>query len=110
VFTLSLTNFNPFVKRILKFGDGLDFAMMGICTVSAVGAGIAMPLMFLVFGKMVGDFTGFFTPSPTPISSFTPTNSTLMHLMARDSKAPMTKERFMREIDKNTLVNLMLDI
>jgi hypothetical protein len=51
-----------YLQRILKFGDGLDWAMIGICTVTALGAGIAMPLMFLVFGRLVGNFTEYFVP------------------------------------------------
>jgi hypothetical protein len=84
--------------------------MMAICSLCAIGAGIAMPLMFLVFGRLVGDFTGFFTPqSPAAKYLSMPQNSTVMHtssmlLVARDTSQPMTKEQFMRAIDKNTFV------
>jgi ATP-binding cassette subfamily B (MDR/TAP) protein 1 len=35
---------------------------MSLCLVTAIGSGIAMPLMFVVFGRLVGSFTGYFTP------------------------------------------------
>jgi ATP-binding cassette, subfamily B (MDR/TAP), member 1 len=49
-----------------------------ICTAGAIGAGVAMPLMFLVLGRIVGDLTSYFTP-------FT----------------KVTKEQFMHGIEKN---------
>jgi ATP-binding cassette subfamily B (MDR/TAP) protein 1 len=52
--------------------------MIAICSVSALGAGIAMPLMFLVFGKLVGNFTGYFAPN-----------------------SKMTKSEFMQIVNKN---------
>jgi ATP-binding cassette, subfamily B (MDR/TAP), member 1 len=36
--------------------------MQGLCVFTAIGSGIAMPLMFVVFGRLVGHFTGYFTP------------------------------------------------
>lgn len=39
--------------------------MQGLCVFTAIGSGIAMPLMFVVFGRLVGHFTGFFTPGST---------------------------------------------
>lgn len=96
----SCANNDLSLQRILTYGDALDWACMTVCTISAVGAGIAMPLMFLVFGKLVGDFTGFLTPAP----------ASSMHLAIRNTtdpdyvptKIPMTKEQFMHEIDQNT--------
>ena len=61
--------------------------MMGICIVSALGAGIAMPLMFLVFGKLVGSFTDYFKPG-----------------------SDMSQEKFMQLVNKNTLYMLYLGI
>jgi ATP-binding cassette, subfamily B (MDR/TAP), member 1 len=61
--------------------------MIFICTVTALGAGIAMPLMFLVFGRLVGDFTGYFSPKPTS-----------------------TKERFMHSVNQNALYMVYLGI
>lgn len=39
--------------------------MMAICTACAIGAGIAMPMMFYIFGNIVGDFVGYFVPLTT---------------------------------------------
>jgi hypothetical protein len=39
--------------------------MMTLCLFTAIGAGIAMPLMFVVFGRLVGNFAGYFTPGTT---------------------------------------------
>ncbi|RDI87841.1 hypothetical protein Vi05172_g1888 [Venturia inaequalis] len=61
--------------RVLRFGTKFDWLMIGTCFISALASGIAMPLMFLVFGKMVGDFTAYFNATP-PITiggfTFTP--------------------------------------
>jgi hypothetical protein len=87
--------------------------MMTICAVCAVGAGIAMPLMFLVFGKLVGDFTGYFA-QPSVMARSIPQNSTLVYattmlLSTRDTKQPITKEAFLHAIDKSTCVTIFLD-
>jgi ATP-binding cassette, subfamily B (MDR/TAP), member 1 len=66
---------------VLKFGDNFDYFLMTSSFLSAVGAGIAMPLMFLVFGRLVGDLTSYFTPG-----------------------SAMSKEKFMQQIEKNTYV------
>lgn len=34
---------------------------MTLCFLCAIGSGAAMPLMFVVFGRLVGNFTGYFT-------------------------------------------------
>jgi ATP-binding cassette subfamily B (MDR/TAP) protein 1 len=39
--------------------------MMGACVLSSIGAGVAMPLSFIVLGRLVGNFTGYFTPGTT---------------------------------------------
>jgi ATP-binding cassette, subfamily B (MDR/TAP), member 1 len=61
------------------FGDGWDYFMIGLCTLTAIGSGAAMPLMFLVFGNLVGSFTGYFMPNTT-----------------------ITKQQFMAQVTKNT--------
>ncbi|KAF2668515.1 leptomycin B resistance protein pmd1 [Microthyrium microscopicum] len=47
--------------RILSFGDKIDYLLMGACFFTAIGSGVAMPLMMVVFGRLVGNFTGYFT-------------------------------------------------
>jgi hypothetical protein len=54
---------------------------MTACFFSAAAAGVAIPLMFLVFGRLVGDLTGYFTPGSN-----------------------ITKKQFMGQIEKNTQV------
>jgi ATP-binding cassette subfamily B (MDR/TAP) protein 1 len=66
----------------MRSGDALDIAMIATCAACAVGAGIAMPLMFLIFGRLVGDFTDYFTPSTT-----------------------VTKEKFLNGINRNAYVD-----
>ncbi|KAF2401756.1 leptomycin B resistance protein pmd1 [Trichodelitschia bisporula] len=51
--------------RIFTFGNGFDWTLVGVCVLSAIGAGVAMPLMFIVFGNLVGDFAGYFVPDST---------------------------------------------
>ncbi|KAF2429412.1 P-loop containing nucleoside triphosphate hydrolase protein [Tothia fuscella] len=54
-------NFANFI-RVLKFGTKFDWLLMGACTLTAIVSGVTMPLMFLVFGNLVGGFAGYFTP------------------------------------------------
>ena len=39
--------------------------MMVLCLLTAIGTGAAMPLMFLVLGQLVDQFTNYFTPGST---------------------------------------------
>ncbi|KAF2472924.1 P-loop containing nucleoside triphosphate hydrolase protein [Lindgomyces ingoldianus] len=48
--------------RVLSYGTPLDWALMVASMLTSIGAGIAMPLMNVVFGNLVGDFTGYFIP------------------------------------------------
>ncbi|KAE9965181.1 hypothetical protein EG327_000633, partial [Venturia inaequalis] len=41
--------------QVLSFGTILDYFLIGLCVLTAVGAGVSMPLMF------VGNFTDYFT-------------------------------------------------
>ena len=58
---------------------------MGLCFFSAIGAGAAMPLMFVVFGRLVGNFTDFFKPG-----------------------TGVTYDQFMHQVIQNTYVILLL--
>ncbi|TLD29668.1 P-loop containing nucleoside triphosphate hydrolase protein [Venturia nashicola] len=78
--------------RVLRFGTKFDWFMIGLCFFSALASGIAMPLMFLVFGRMVGDFTAYFnTTPPITIGNFT-----------FKPDVP-TKAEFVAEVNKNAL-------
>ncbi|KAF2669087.1 multidrug resistance protein 2 [Microthyrium microscopicum] len=58
-------NIANLLQRILSYGDKLDFTLIGICTACAIGSGVAMPLMFYIFGNVVTDFVGYFIPFST---------------------------------------------
>ncbi|KAF2115532.1 lipid A export ATP-binding/permease protein msbA [Lophiotrema nucula] len=47
--------------RILGYATWFDRFMMTVAAVCSVGAGAALPIMNIVFGKLVGSFTGYFT-------------------------------------------------
>ncbi|KAF2399304.1 leptomycin B resistance protein pmd1 [Trichodelitschia bisporula] len=99
--------------KILAFGDALDWTCMGICTFSAVGAGIAMPLMFLVFGRVVGDFTGYFTPGQgVGMENGTIGNGTdvlvdeeVVRLMVQAAK-----DKFLATVNKNAMYMVYLGL
>ncbi|OCL04341.1 P-loop containing nucleoside triphosphate hydrolase protein [Glonium stellatum] len=57
----SLKNF----FRVLSYATPLDWVLMGASLVASIGAGIAMPLMNVVFGQLVGNFAGYFMPNTT---------------------------------------------
>ncbi|KAF2262188.1 leptomycin B resistance protein pmd1 [Lojkania enalia] len=66
--------------RVLTYGTAFDWFLMGVSCMTSIGAGIAMPLMFIVFGNLVSDFTGYFVPG-----------------------SGVTKERFQSSANKNAL-------
>ncbi|RMZ82567.1 hypothetical protein DV738_g1474, partial [Chaetothyriales sp. CBS 135597] len=49
--------------RILTFGKHGDHALLIIATLCSIGSGVAMPLMNIVFGSLVGDFNSYFLPN-----------------------------------------------
>ncbi|KXL48996.1 hypothetical protein M433DRAFT_4998 [Acidomyces richmondensis BFW] len=53
------------ILRILAFGSHFDYFLISICCVTAIGAGAAMPLMFVIFGRLVNNFTDYFVPGST---------------------------------------------
>jgi ATP-binding cassette subfamily B (MDR/TAP) protein 1 len=59
--------------------------MMTLCLFTAMGSGAAMPLMFLIFGKLVGNFTGYFTPG-----------------------SGITKHQFLGQVERNAYVELTI--
>ncbi|KAF2870724.1 leptomycin B resistance protein pmd1 [Massariosphaeria phaeospora] len=48
--------------RVFSYGTRLDMFLMGMSCITSIGAGIAMPLMFVVLGQLVSDFTNYFIP------------------------------------------------
>ncbi|KAF2127639.1 leptomycin B resistance protein pmd1 [Dothidotthia symphoricarpi CBS 119687] len=51
--------------RVLSYGTNLDYFLMAMCCLTAIGSGITMPLMNIVFGQLVGNFTNYFIPGTT---------------------------------------------
>lgn len=49
------TNTVPFYK-LFAFADSKDVLLMSIGTISAVGNGLSMPLMTILFGNLVNSF------------------------------------------------------
>ncbi|KAH0426565.1 ABC multidrug transporter mdr1 [Colletotrichum camelliae] len=46
--------------RILSYGTWYDKLIIMVSVLGAIGAGLTMPVMNIVFGQLVGTFTGFF--------------------------------------------------
>ncbi|KAF2279224.1 P-loop containing nucleoside triphosphate hydrolase protein [Westerdykella ornata] len=73
--------------RVLAYGTRLDFCLMLVSCLTSIGAGVAMPLMNIVFGSLVGDFTNYFLPNTT-----------------------VTKQQFQSSVNKNALYIVYLFI
>ncbi|KAF2193244.1 lipid A export ATP-binding/permease protein-like protein msbA [Zopfia rhizophila CBS 207.26] len=73
--------------RVLSYGTAFDMMLMIASCITSIGAGITMPLMNIVFGNLVGDFTGYFVPGTT-----------------------ITKQQFQASINKNALYIFLLFI
>jgi ATP-binding cassette subfamily B (MDR/TAP) protein 1 len=53
-------------KRVFKYADRKSWALNIVAFISAIAAGVLLPLMNLVFGKFVTTATGFATGVTTP--------------------------------------------
>ncbi|KAM5432744.1 putative ABC-type xenobiotic transporter [Microsporum ferrugineum] len=53
--------------RIFSYGSKVDLALMGLAFFCSAGAGVALPLMNIVFGALITDFNDFFLPD-SPVS------------------------------------------
>ncbi|KAF2451027.1 leptomycin B resistance protein pmd1 [Karstenula rhodostoma CBS 690.94] len=73
--------------RVFTYGTKLDAFLLLLCVITSIGAGIAMPLMNIVFGQLVGHFTDYFLPNST-----------------------VTKQEFMSEVNKQALYIVYLFI
>ncbi len=51
--------------RVLSFGNGRDHALLLVGMCCAAGSGVALPLMNIVFGNLVGSFNTYFIPGTT---------------------------------------------
>jgi ATP-binding cassette, subfamily B (MDR/TAP), member 1 len=66
--------------RILTFGSRTDHVLLVVGMICAAASGVALPLMNIVFGNLVGDFNSYFIPGTTT-----------------------TKSEFMRAVSRNSL-------
>ncbi|KAH4931961.1 hypothetical protein HBI79_104570 [Parastagonospora nodorum] len=55
--------------RVFAYGTRFDFMLIGVCCLTSIGSGVAMPLMNVVFGQLVGVFTEYFIPGTTVTQS-----------------------------------------
>ncbi|KAL0944423.1 ABC transporter [Colletotrichum truncatum] len=46
--------------RVFTYATKWDFMVYAIASVASIGAGVALPLMNIIFGQLVGQFTDFF--------------------------------------------------
>ncbi|KAK3995414.1 putative ABC multidrug transporter [Cladorrhinum sp. PSN332] len=56
--------------RVFTYGTKWDYLMMAVAAIASIGAGTTMPLMNIVFGRLVGDFNAYFTPSAQTRTDF----------------------------------------
>lgn len=48
--------------RILSFGTKIEHGLLLVALACSAASGVALPLMNIVFGSLVGDFNGYFIP------------------------------------------------
>ncbi|KAI5867037.1 P-loop containing nucleoside triphosphate hydrolase protein [Durotheca rogersii] len=51
--------------RIFSYAQKWDFVLLVAAVLASGGSGVTLPLMNVVFGALVGDFSGYFLPVPT---------------------------------------------
>ncbi|KAF9693236.1 hypothetical protein EKO04_008646 [Ascochyta lentis] len=73
--------------RVFGYGTALDYFLIALSCLTSVGSGVAMPLMNVVFGQLVGNFTNYFVPGTS-----------------------VTKDEFQADINKLSLYILYLFI
>ncbi|KAH6634310.1 P-loop containing nucleoside triphosphate hydrolase protein [Chaetomium sp. MPI-SDFR-AT-0129] len=56
--------------RVFTYATKWDFLMMVAAALASIGAGTTLPLMNVVFGGLVGNFTNFSTPNAQQASEF----------------------------------------
>ncbi|KAM0218810.1 hypothetical protein ACHAPQ_005943 [Fusarium lateritium] len=61
-------NFNDYL-RIFSYATKWDFFAYAAGFLASVGAGVTLPLMNVVFGQFVGNFTDYFLPGSTTSQS-----------------------------------------
>ncbi|KAB5580148.1 P-loop containing nucleoside triphosphate hydrolase protein [Coniochaeta sp. 2T2.1] len=52
--------------RVFTYANKFDFSLMAAGAIASIGAGVTLPLMNVVFGKLVGNFSDFANPTVAP--------------------------------------------
>lgn len=73
-------NFNDFL-RVFTYAKKLDYMLILGAVVASVGAGVTLPLMNIIFGRLVDDFNSFGGPNPQTPATFTKSVNRLALLM-----------------------------
>ncbi|KAH6853664.1 P-loop containing nucleoside triphosphate hydrolase protein [Chaetomium sp. MPI-CAGE-AT-0009] len=56
--------------RVFTYAKKWDFVLMATAAIASMGAGTTMPLMNVVFGRLVGDFNNYFSPNGQEAAEF----------------------------------------
>lgn len=56
--------------RVFTYATKWDYVLMLAAGIASIGAGTTMPLMNIVFGRLVGDFNDYFTPNAQSKADF----------------------------------------
>ncbi|KAI0172630.1 ABC transporter [Hypoxylon sp. FL1284] len=54
--------------RVFGYATKWDFCVYAVAAVASIGAGVAMPLMTVIFGQLVGQFTSYFGDASAAMS------------------------------------------
>lgn len=69
--------------RIFSYARGSEKIALSLASLASIGAGITLPLMIIIFGRLIGSFNSFFTLGNTStLDSFTKrTNNQALYLV-----------------------------
>jgi ABC-type multidrug transport system fused ATPase/permease subunit len=56
--------------RVFTYATKWDYVLMAAAAIASLGAGTTLPLMNVVFGRLVGDFNAFSSPTAPPTDEF----------------------------------------
>ncbi|KAL2180292.1 P-loop containing nucleoside triphosphate hydrolase protein [Thermothelomyces heterothallicus CBS 202.75] len=59
--------------RVFTYAKRWDFVLMGTAAIASIGAGVTMPLMNIVFGRLIGEFSDFSNPDAADPDEFSRT-------------------------------------
>jgi ABC-type multidrug transport system fused ATPase/permease subunit len=74
--------------RLFRYATTWDFCVYAVASVASLGSGVTLPLMNIIFGQLVGQFTGFVSPG--------------------SSQAAMSTAEFHRLLDRQALYVMAL--